>query len=130
MINIAITFISGNVIIYIGFLVVTSLQLGATIDYAVLISSRYQEFRKTLDKKEAMIEAVKLSAPAIITSAAVLASSGFVVSIVSQLTVVHSIGLLIGRGALLSGVIVLFLLPPLLLAADFLIEKTNIKFKR
>lgn len=129
-INIAITFISGNVIIYIGFLVVTSLQLGATIDYAVLISSRYQEFRKTLDKKEAMIEAVKLSAPAIITSAAVLASSGFVVSIVSQLTVVHSIGLLIGRGALLSGVIVLFLLPPLLLAADFLIEKTNIKFKK
>ena len=50
-INIAITFISGNVIVYIGFLVVTSLQLGATIDYAVLISSRYQEFRKTLDKK-------------------------------------------------------------------------------
>ena len=75
-----------------------------------------------------MIEASTYSAPAIITSAAVLATAGFVVAIVSQLNVVSEIGLLIGRGALLSGVLVLFLLPFLLLAADYFIEKTNIKF--
>ena len=126
-INIAITFITGDAIIYIGFLVVSSLQLGATIDYAVLLSSRYQEFRRTKDKKQAMIEAGTHSAPAIITSAAVLATAGFTVAIVSQLKVVSAIGLLIGRGALLSGVIVLFILPALLLAADVIIEKTNIK---
>ena len=127
-INISITFISGNPIVYIGYLVVSSLQLGATIDYAVLLSSRYQEFRRTMSKKEAMIQASTCSAPAIITSAAVLATAGFVVAIVSQLNVVSEIGLLIGRGTLLSGVLVLFLLPFLLLAADYFIEKTNIKF--
>ena len=127
-INISITYISGNPIIYIGYLVVSSLQLGATIDYAVLLSSRYQEFRRTMSKKEAMIQASTCSAPAIITSAAVLATAGFVVAIVSQLNVVSEIGLLIGRGTLLSGVLVLFLLPFLLLAADYFIEKTNIKF--
>lgn len=126
-INIAITFITGGTLAYIGYLVVSSLQLGATIDYAVLLSSRYQEFRKTLPKKEAMIEAQTRSTPAIITSAVVLATAGFVVAFISKLGVVREIGLLIGRGALLSGVLVLFILPALLLTFDKIIEATNIK---
>lgn len=126
-INLSITVLSGALLAYLGFLVVSSLQLGATIDYAVLLSGRYQEFRKTLPKKEAMIEAGTRSTPAIITSAAVLSGAGFVVAIVSKLEVVREIGLLIGRGALLSGVLVIFILPALLLSLDSLINKTNIK---
>ena len=105
------------------------MQLGATIDYAVLLAGRYKEFRKTMGKKDAMIEAATRSTPAIITSAAVLATAGFVVFFVSSLEIVKEIGMLIGRGALLSGILVIFVLPVLLLTFDFIIEKTNIKIK-
>ncbi|MGI6787857.1 MAG: efflux RND transporter permease subunit [Acholeplasmataceae bacterium] len=129
-INIAITYFTGGTLAYIGYLVVSSLQLGATIDYAVLLASRYKEFRVTLPKKEAMIEAATRSTPAIITSAAVLAAAGFVVFFVSSLGLVNEIGMLIGRGALLSGFMVIFVLPVLLLTFDSIIERTNIKSKK
>ena len=128
-INVAISYLTGGTLAYIGYLVVSSLQLGATIDYAVLLAGRYKEFRKTMGKKDAMIEAATRSTPAIITSAAVLATAGFVVFFVSSLGIVKEIGMLIGRGALLSGILVIFVLPVLLLTFDFIIEKTNIKVK-
>ncbi|MGI6781876.1 MAG: efflux RND transporter permease subunit [Acholeplasmataceae bacterium] len=128
-INIAISYLTGGTLAYIGYLVVSSLQLGATIDYAVLLSSRYKEFRANMSKKEAMIEAASRSTPAIITSAAVLATAGFVVFFVSSLSIVKEIGMLIGRGALLSGILVIFVLPTLLLTFDPIIEKTNINIK-
>ena len=129
LINVAISYLTGGTLAYIGYLVVSSLQLGATIDYAVLLAGRYKEFRKTMGKKDAMIEAATRSTPAIITSAAVLATAGFVVFFVSSLEIVKEVGMLIGRGALLSGILVIFVLPVLLLTFDFIIEKTNIKIK-
>lgn len=122
-INISITYLSGGAIAYIGYLVVSSLQLGATIDYAVLVSSRYQELRDPTDPKRSMVETMEKSAPAIITSAAVLVVAGIAVVLVSSLDIVKEIGLLIGRGALLSGVLTLFVLPALLLTFDKVIEK-------
>ena len=77
-----------------------------------------------------MIEAATRSTPAIITSAAVLAAAGFVVFFVSSLGLVNEIGMLIGRGALLSGFMVIFVLPVLLLTFDSIIERTNIKSKK
>lgn len=125
-INMAFTAMTGGVVAYIGYLVISSLQLGATIDYAVLLTSRYQEFREEDKKpKEAMFEAMTLSSPAIITSAVVLSVAGFMEAIISQLAIVSEIGLLVGRGALISGLLVLFVLPALLMIFDKPIMATS-----
>lgn len=126
-INIAITSLMGGAIIYIGYLVVSSLQLGATIDYAVLLTGRYQEYRETHDRFESIKIALSKSLPAILTSALVLAAAGFAEALISKLSIVKEIGVLIGRGALLSGFLVIFVLPVLLLIFDKVIQKTIIK---
>lgn len=128
--NIAFSVFTGGTLVYIGYLVVSSLQLGATIDYAVLLTSRYQEFRETLSPKEAIIEASSKSTPTIIVSALVLSSAGFVVWLISKLGIVKEIGMLIGRGALISGALVLFILPALLLTFDKLIQKSIIRRRK
>lgn len=117
-INISLSYLSGSIVIYIGYLIVTALQLGATIDYAVLLTSRYQEFRQSMLPREAMLEAMRKSAPTIIISSAVLATAGFAEALVSQLGIVKEIGLLLGRGALLSGLMVIFILPAVIMALD------------
>lgn len=122
-INLSISALSGGSVVYIGYLVVTSLQLGATIDYAVLLTSRYQEFRIDNRPQKAIEHSISKSFPAIAISMIVLAAVGFVVSIISKLSVVSEIGVLIGRGALLSGFLVIFVLPALLLLTDKIIIK-------
>ncbi len=123
--NIAITSLSGGAIVYIGYLVVTSLQLGATIDYAVLLSGRYNELRASNGPKIAIQEALSKSVPAILTSSLVLAVAGFAVALISKLGIVKEIGALIGRGAILSSVLVIFILPVLLLIFDKYIHKDH-----
>ncbi|MFW6318980.1 MAG: efflux RND transporter permease subunit [Bacillota bacterium] len=105
-------------VVYIGYLVVLALQLGATIDYAVLLSSRYREIRETYDKKEAVYYALKRASIPIMISGVILASAGFSEAIYSNLSAVTDIGLLIGRGALLSMAFVLVFLPALLFVFD------------
>lgn len=128
--NISFSVYSGGTLVYIGYLVVSSLQLGATIDYAVLLTSRYQEFRETLTPKEAMFEAFSKSWPTIIVSGLVLAAAGFVVYFVSKLGIIKEIGMLIGRGALISGAFVLLILPAILLIFDKLILKLTFNKRR
>ncbi len=113
-------------VVYIGYLVVLALQLGATIDYAVLLSSRYREMRETYDKKEAVYHALKRASIPIMISGVILASAGFSEALYSNLSAVTDIGLLIGRGALLSMVFVLVFLPALL----FIFDRWIIKHKR
>ncbi|MFH0993850.1 MAG: MMPL family transporter [bacterium] len=124
-INMAIAAVEGGPVLYIGYLVVTSLQLGGTVDYGILLSSRYLEFRKTLSPKEAMKASVQKSTVSIVTSSLILASAGFAEGILSAIPAVSSLGILIGRGALLSGVMILFALPSLLLVLDRPIMKTT-----
>ncbi len=124
-INMAIAAVEGGPVLYIGYLVVTSLQLGGTIDYGILLSSRYLEFRKTLSPAAAMKEAIQKSTVSIVTSSLILASAGFAEGILSAIPAVSGIGILIGRGALLSGAMILFALPSLLLVLDRPIMKTT-----
>jgi predicted RND superfamily exporter protein len=105
-------------VVYIGYLVVLALQLGATIDYAVLLSSRYIEMRETYDKKEAIEHALRRASIPIMISGVILASAGFSEALYSNLSAVTDIGLLIGRGALLSMAFVLVFLPALLYIFD------------
>ena len=117
-VNIAVPYFQGKILSYIGYLVVSSLQLGATIDYAVLLTSRYQEFRKDKKPKEAMIQALTRSSHSIIVSTLVLSVAGFTEAILSKVEAVSEMGELIGFGALYSGLFVLIALPALLVLLD------------
>jgi predicted RND superfamily exporter protein len=118
-VNIAVPYFQGKTLSYIGYLVVSSLQLGATIDYAVLLTSRYQEFRgENMTPKEASIRALTKSSHSIIVSSLVLAVAGFSEALLSNVEAVSEMGELIGFGAIYSGIFVLFALPALLVVLD------------
>lgn len=127
-INMGIPYFTGTPLAFIGYMIVSSVQLGATIDYAILLASRYRENRlQRIPKKEAAARAVADSALSILTSCAVLAAAGLTVYAVSSISGIADMGILIGRGALLSGLSVFTLLPALLVLCDWLIEKTTLK---
>ncbi len=113
-INMAVPYFMDNSLVFVGKLIVSSLMLGATIDYAILLTSRYIENRAAMPKKEASVKSVADSAGSILTSALVLTISGFLIQATSKVQNVSSMGELIGRGAVISAVVVLLVLPALL----------------
>ncbi len=114
-------------IIYIGYLIVMSIQLGATIDYAVLLTNRYLEERKTKNKEEAMITAFASSSISIIISGTILTIAGYVEGLFSKVDSVSRIGQLLGSGALISLIMILLFLPAMLLIFDKYIIKKDKK---
>lgn len=124
-INMAIPYFTGFKMAYIGYLVISSLQLGATIDYGILLTNRYLEFRKKERPKEAAISTLRTAGSSIVVSALILASAGFGFGLVSQIDSISELGILIGRGALISCTMTLLLLPALLVVTDKLIYKTT-----
>ena len=108
-------------------MIVSAIQMGATIDYAIVIMNHYQELRDKFDKKTAMSLAVNESFPTILTSGTILTMAGFLISMrVSDVYIGH-IGLAVGRGALISVVLVLTVLPQIIVLLDKLIDKTRFK---
>ena len=126
-INMSIPYFMGSPLIFIGYMIVSAVQLGATIDYAILLTGRYMEHRRTSSRREAAISAIADSGNSIITSALIMSAAGFTLGFISGVPGIASLGMLIGRGALLSCVLVLTLLPNLLAAADKAIRLTTIK---
>ena len=126
-INMAIPYFTGSSLIYLGYLVVSTVQMGATIDYAILLTDNYMKNRKRLPKKQAMQETMKETIPSVIVSASVLAISGFALALASSSGMVVALGVLIGRGALIPLVLVNLCLPALLMACDKLIPYTTWK---
>jgi uncharacterized protein len=112
-------------VFYIGYLVVMSLQLGATIDYAVLLTNRYLEYRKDLKPKEAMTEAFSKSSISILISGIILTCAGFAEGLFSDIQSVTEIGMLLGRGALISSLLIFFFLPSTLVVLDPIIMKST-----
>lgn len=119
----------GTEVIYIGYLVVMSIQLGATIDYAVLLTNRYLDERKMLPKKEAMLEAYSKSSISILISGAILTIAGFTEGIFSNIDAVTDIGLLLGKGAMISSLMIFIFLPTALVLLDKIIVKQPKKIK-
>lgn len=122
-VNFAIPFLQGSSLAFIGYLVVSALQLGATIDYAVLLANRYREFRKSEPPVVAMRLAFHTSSRSILVSAFILTAAGLILGVLSSVGAVKEIGNLLGRGAALSGFLVLFFLAPLLVLFDRFIIK-------
>ncbi|MFR6327401.1 MAG: efflux RND transporter permease subunit [Eisenbergiella sp.] len=125
-INLGIPYFRGQTLFYIGYLIISTVQLGATIDYAILFSDRYMDFRKTFPKKEAAFMTLRTCTISILTSAAVLTLAGVILGKVSTNGVLSQLGILIGRGAALSFVLVIFVLPTLLILFEGVIRRTTL----
>lgn len=126
-INLAIPYFQGNTVFYISYLIISSIQLGATVDYAILFTERYTEFRERMDKKQAIIETVAAVTPSVMTSGVVLAVVGFLLGYLSSHGILAQLGQFLGIGSLLSLSIVLFVLPGLLYLLDGAIQKTTLQ---
>jgi predicted RND superfamily exporter protein len=123
-VNMTFPYLLGNQIMFIGYVVVSCLQLGATIDYSIVMTYHYLEWRKKTDKVTASIKATADSMLPILTSGLILAVAGFGVGYLSSVQAISDLGTLIGRGAILSTFMVIALLPNLFLWFDrFIIFK-------
>ena len=106
-------------------MIVSAIQMGATIDYAIVLMNRYLVLKQELPKKEAMAEAVNQSFPTVLTSGSIMTIAGLLIAYrISDVYVGH-IGLAVGRGALISVILVLSVLPQLLVLLDKAVEKTT-----
>ena len=122
-INLAIPYFRGRHVFYIAYLIISTIQLGATVDYAILFSDRYQEFRETLGKKQAIAATVSTVTTSVITTGSALAVVGFLMGAISTNQLLGQLGNFLGVGGLVSLAIVLLALPGYLYLADPLIIK-------
>lgn len=123
-INFTVPVLQGQTVFFIAYLIVSAIQMGATIDYAIVISSRYMQLKQQLPIKDAMVESLNQAFPTIFTSGSILTCAGFLIGEIASDATVASIGVALGRGTLISIVLVLMVLPQILLLGDFIIEKT------
>ena len=122
-INLSIPYFTDQSIFYIAYLIISSIQLGATVDYAILLTERYKEYRHTCNKKEAVVNTLSAVTVSILTSGSVLTVVGFLLGVISTHGLLSQLGYFLGKGTLCSLAIVLFALPVLL----YLFDKTFIK---
>ena len=124
-INLSFPYFTDSSLVFVGYLIISTVQLAATVDYAILFSEAYKEKRKKLSKLQALKETLDEKLFSIIISASILSSVGFILWITSSNPIVSSIGLLLGRGALLAFILVVFFLPAMLYLFDKVVQKTT-----
>ena len=114
---------------FLGYLIVQALQMGANIDYAIVISSHYQEMKERMPHKQAIVHAMNSAFPTVLTSGSMMAAAGLLIGNMSAQPVVSIMGTCIGRGTIISIILVLFVLPAILVLGDSIIERTRFKIK-
>lgn len=122
-INFSVPYILGQTIFYIAYLIISSIQLGATVDYAILFTDRYKENRAHFDKKACIVETTSNVTSSILTSGIVLTVIGFLLGVFSTHGLISQLGYMLSRGTVCSLLAVLFVLPGLL----YLLDGTFIK---
>ncbi len=110
---------------FMSYLIVSSIQMGANIDYAIVISGRFMELKEKMNKKNAIIETMNFAFPTIITSGSMLAIAGVLIGQMTSEAAIAGIGQCLGRGTFISIFIVMFILPQILLLGEKIIEKTS-----
>lgn len=123
--NLSIPYFSGQTIFYIAYLIISSVQLGATVDYAILFTNRYQEMRQTYGKKDAIVQTISAVSVSILTSGSVLTVVGFLLGEFSTHGLLSQLGYFLGKGTLFSLGIVFFVLPGLLFLFDKWVTRNN-----
>jgi predicted RND superfamily exporter protein len=126
-INLSIPYFGNSSIFFMAYLIISSVQLGSTVDYAILFTNRYAENRGLYKHRDAIKQTIADTAVSILTSAFVLCSGGAIMGLISTNAVLKQLGILIGRGALISAACVLFVLPMMLRLLDSVIQKTTMK---
>lgn len=126
-INLAIPYFTGESIQYIGYLIISAIMLGATVDYTIILSRAYLDRRVEMEKRPAMLSAISYSAITILTSATILTVCGAFIGIISSNGVIAGLGTLIGRGAFIAALNTFLLLPILFMVLDKVVEKTTWK---
>ena len=112
-----------------SYLVVTSIQMGANIDYAIVISSWYNELKGNMSRREAIIQALDLSFPTVLTSGSILSAAGFLIGRITTEPAIVGIGVCLCRGTLISMFLVMFILPQILFLGDQVVERTRFNLK-
>ncbi len=123
--NFSFPYLESSNLFFMSYLIVSSIQMGANIDYAIVISSRYLELKKELPLKEAMIDTLNFAFHTIVTSGSILAIAGFLIGQMTSDPAISAIGECLGRGTLISIVLVLCVLPQILVLGDIIIEKSK-----
>lgn len=128
-INLSFPYFTGTSINFVGYLVLSTVQLGATIDYAILLSDTFIKIRSRSQLKPAISDSLAIAFRSILVSAGILSIAGFTLFLTSSNSIVKDIGLLLGRGTLISMFMVVCFLPAMLILFDKVIKKEN-NFKK
>ena len=128
-INFSFPYLMQKNLFFMSYLVVSSIQMGANIDYAIVIASRYQEVKSKMSHKDAIIETLNFAFPTILTSGLILAVSGILIGQMTSECTIAGIGQCLGRGTILSMFLVLFVLPQILLLGGDLVDRTSFSVK-
>ena len=129
-INFSIPTFTGSPLFFMSYLVVSSIQMGANIDYAIVISSRYQDLKTKMPHQEAIIETMNFAFPTILTSGSILACAGTLIGMMTSEAAIVGIGQSLGRGTIISIGLVMFVLPQILLIGGELVDKTSFSMPR
>lgn len=127
--NFAVPTLADQPLYFLGYLIVNAIQMGANIDYAIVISSHYSDLKKEMPIQQAMITALNEAFPTIFTSGTILAVSGVLIGAMTTNPVIAAIGTCLGRGTVISIVLVLAVLPQILLVGDSIVERTSFAMK-
>ena len=128
-INFSVPTIQHESLYFLGYLIVNSIQMGANIDYAIVISSHYSDLKKEMRPKEAIIAALNEAFPTIFTSGTILALAAALLGVMPTIPVIAAIGTCLGRGTVISIVLVMAVLPQILLIGDTIVERTSFDVK-
>jgi len=129
-VNFSLPYLANEPMFFLSYLIVSSIQMGATIDYAIVITGRYMVLREECESKNKAISCTLNEAfPTIITSGTIMAASGFVIGFLTSNATIASLGKTLGIGVLISMILVMFVLPVLLYLFDFTIDKTSFSKK-
>jgi predicted RND superfamily exporter protein len=126
-INISVAYFTGSRLFYIGYLIISTVQLGATVDYAILFTDHYKQLRRVCGRREALQKTYGETFKSILISTATLALAGGTLWLTSSNPVVKTLGMLLARGTALSMLMVCCVLPALLFLLDKLVRVTTLK---
>lgn len=121
---------AGINVFFFVYLIVSAIQMGATIDYAIVVTTRYEELKKEVDKRQAIIDALDQAFPTIITSGTIMAMAGLLIGINVSNTLIATLGMCLMRGVLVSTLLVMTVMPALLYVFDKPLDKTMFKPKK
>ncbi len=123
-INFSIPALEGQGIYFIAYLICSAIQMGATIDYAIVVSSRYMDLKYKMPLEQAIGKTINEAFPTVFTSGTIMCSAGFLIGNISTDATTSAMGIALGRGTLVSMIIVILVLPQILLLGDIIIEKS------